>query len=107
MDHLLRETISRRVDCPDTVPAGCAMDEREAVAPSPSNRQVEERETQDAQRAIAQGEATPHGVRSTALLVLSILAVVYTLSLGKEVILPIVEVSPNVGDDGRGQAATA
>ena len=66
------------------------MDEREAVAPSPSNRQVDERETQDAQRAIAQGEATPHGVRSTGLLVLSVLAVVYTLSLGKEVILPIV-----------------
>lgn len=64
--------------------------EQGAVAPSAANAHVEQRRTQEAQKSIAKGTAVPHGVRSVGTLILSLLAVVYTLYLGKEVILPIV-----------------
>ncbi|EIM30388.1 AI-2E family transporter [Microvirga lotononidis] len=63
--------------------------EQQTVAPSQANVQVEARRTREAQEAVASGEAVPKGIRSVGLLVLSVLAVVYTLYFGKEIILPI------------------
>jgi predicted PurR-regulated permease PerM len=63
--------------------------EQQVVAPSPSNARASLQRTEDAQRAVASGEAVPEGVRSIGILLLSILAVTYTLYFGKEIILPI------------------
>jgi predicted PurR-regulated permease PerM len=59
------------------------------VEPSPAARQTEVEQLRGAQHAVAQGEVAPHGIRSVGILVLAILAVIYTLYLGKEVLLPI------------------
>ncbi len=64
--------------------------EQDAVAPSPANRSVEVERTREAQDAVATGSAVPDGVRSWGILILSLLAVVYTLYFGREVILPVV-----------------
>jgi predicted PurR-regulated permease PerM len=59
------------------------------VEPSPTTRQIEVGQLRGAQQAVAEGEAVPHGVRSAGILVLAVLAVIYTLYLGKEILLPI------------------
>jgi predicted PurR-regulated permease PerM len=64
--------------------------ERQIVAPSPADARNSIQRTQEAQEAVAQGDAVPKGVRSVGILILSLLAVVYTLYLGKEIVLPIV-----------------
>ena len=64
--------------------------EQSAVAPSESNARGSAQDERQAQRAVASGAAVPDGVRSVGVLVLAILAVVYSLYFGKEVILPIV-----------------
>ncbi|ACL62727.1 AI-2E family transporter [Methylobacterium nodulans] len=64
--------------------------EQGAVSPSPANACADERDEREAREAVAAGEAVPHGVRSVGILVLSLLAVVYTLYLGRELILPTV-----------------
>ncbi|AWN44016.1 AI-2E family transporter [Methylobacterium durans] len=64
--------------------------EQDAVTPSSANERAAERDERDARGAVAAGEAVPHGVRSVGILVLSLLAVVYTLYIGRELILPIV-----------------
>jgi predicted PurR-regulated permease PerM len=62
-----------------------------AVAPSPAEEeQTNARRTRRAQEVVAAGEAVPHGVRPVSVLVLAVLAVIYTMYLGKEVLLPIV-----------------
>ena len=65
------------------------MREQRSVAPLPAEEQIEVERTQGAQEAVAQGKATPHDVGSAGILVLAILAIVYTLYLGKEILLPI------------------
>jgi predicted PurR-regulated permease PerM len=64
--------------------------EQSTVAPSPANRRMDEQETRGAQVAIARGDAVPEGVRSIGILILTILAVAFTLYFAREVILPIV-----------------
>ena len=63
--------------------------EQRSVVPLPAEEQIEVERTQGAQEAVAQGKATPHDVGSAGILVLAILAIVYTLYLGKEILLPI------------------
>jgi len=63
--------------------------EQRSVAPLPAEEQIEVERTRDAQEAVAQGKATPHDVGSAGILVLAILAIVYTLYLDKEILLPI------------------
>lgn len=64
--------------------------EQDAVAPSPMNRSVASERTREAQEAVATGSAVPEGVRSVGILILTLLAVVYTLYFGKEIVLPVV-----------------
>lgn len=64
--------------------------EQGAVQPSPADGRTEERREREAREAVAKEEAVPRGVRSAGILVLSLLAVVYTLYVGQELILPIV-----------------
>ena len=63
--------------------------EQRSVAPLPAEEQIEVERTRGAQEAVAQGKATPHDVGSAGILVLAVLAIVYTLYLGKEILLPI------------------
>ena len=56
---------------------------------SPTARRVEDEQLRAAQQAVAQGEAVPHGIRSVGILVLAVLALIYTLYFGKEILLPI------------------
>jgi predicted PurR-regulated permease PerM len=63
--------------------------EQRSVVPLPAEEQIEVERTQGAQEAVAQGKATPHDVGSAGILVLAILAIVYTLYLGKEILLAI------------------
>lgn len=64
--------------------------EQGAVQPSPADGGTEERREREARYAVAKGVAVPRGVRSAGILVLSLLAVVYTLYVGQELILPII-----------------
>lgn len=64
--------------------------EQAAVAPSPANDVQDARLTAEAQQAVATGSAIPEGARSIGILILCLLATVYTLYFGKEIILPIV-----------------
>jgi predicted PurR-regulated permease PerM len=64
--------------------------EQGAVQPSVADGRTEERREREAREVVAKGEAVPRGVRSAGILVLSLLAVVYTLYVGQELILPIV-----------------
>ena len=63
--------------------------EQGAVEPSASNAHAAARDRREAERAIAAGAAVPEGVRSIGTLILTILAIVYTLYFGKEVLLPL------------------
>jgi predicted PurR-regulated permease PerM len=58
------------------------------VAPAPGGDRFERRETEEAQEAIARRKL-PGDARSVGILILAVLAIVFTLYLGKEVILPI------------------
>ena len=60
-----------------------------AVAPSSSEQQIEPEQIQSAQEAVASGKATPHDIVSAGILILAVLAIVYTLYFGKEILLPI------------------
>lgn len=64
--------------------------EQDRVAPSPANAHADAREKRDAERAVAEGTAVPEGVRSVGILILTLLAVGYTLYYGREFILPLV-----------------
>jgi predicted PurR-regulated permease PerM len=59
------------------------------VESPPTARRVEDEQLRAAQQAVAQGEAVPHGIRAVGILVLAIIAVIYTLYLSKEILLPI------------------
>ncbi len=59
------------------------------VAPSSTEQQIEPEQIQSAQEAVASGKATPHDIVSAGILVLAVLATVYTLYFGKEILLPI------------------
>jgi predicted PurR-regulated permease PerM len=63
--------------------------EQGGVAPSARNEKSLAAETREARKAVARGEAAPQGVRSWGVLILTILAVVYTLYFAREIILPI------------------
>jgi predicted PurR-regulated permease PerM len=65
------------------------LSEQRSVAPPRTEEQIEVDRTRGAQEAVAQGKATPHDVGSAGILVLAVLAIVYTLYLGKEILLPI------------------
>jgi predicted PurR-regulated permease PerM len=60
-----------------------------AVAPSSTKRQIEPEQIEGSREAIARGKAAPHDIASIGILVLAILAVIYTLYFGKAVLLPI------------------
>ena len=64
--------------------------ELRVVSPSATDRDQEINQTHSAQQAVSGGAATLEAVRSPAVLVLAVLAGVYTLYFGKEIILPIV-----------------
>ena len=61
------------------------MKAQRAVAPSPGEGEIKVKPVRDVQEA----EAEPHSVRSGGILVLAVLAVIYTLYLGKEILLPL------------------
>ena len=60
-----------------------------AVVPSSSEQQVESERIPGAQDAVARGKAAPHDLGSAGILILAVLAIVYTLYFGKEILLPI------------------
>jgi predicted PurR-regulated permease PerM len=60
-----------------------------AVVPSSSEQQVESEGIPGAQDAVARGKAAPHDLGSAGILILAVLAIVYTLYFGKEILLPI------------------
>jgi hypothetical protein len=60
-----------------------------AVAPSSTKQQIEPEQVRSAQQAVAGGKAAPHGIGSVGILILAVLAIVYTLYFGKEILLPI------------------
>jgi predicted PurR-regulated permease PerM len=60
-----------------------------AVVPSSSEQQVESERISGAQDAVARGKAAPHDLGSAGILILAVLATVYTLYFGKEILLPI------------------
>jgi predicted PurR-regulated permease PerM len=60
-----------------------------AVVPSSSEQQVESERIPGAQDAVARGNAAPHDLGSAGILILAVLAIVYTLYFGKEILLPI------------------
>ena len=60
-----------------------------AVSPSPPYDNSL-RDEGPAKEAVASGAAVPRAVRSQGILILAILAVIYTLYFGKEIILPVV-----------------
>ena len=57
--------------------------------PSSSEQQVESERIPGAQDAVARGKAAPHDLGSAGILILAVLATVYTLYFGKEILLPI------------------
>jgi predicted PurR-regulated permease PerM len=59
------------------------------VVPSSSEQQIGPEQIQSAQEAVASGKATPHDIASAGILILAVLAIVYTLYFGKEILLPI------------------
>jgi hypothetical protein len=59
------------------------------VAPSSRKQQIEPERVRSAQEAVAQGKTAPHGIGSADILILAVLAIVYTLYFGKEILLPI------------------
>jgi predicted PurR-regulated permease PerM len=63
--------------------------EQRVVGPLPAEEQIEAQSTQGAQEAVARGKAAPHDLVSAGILVLTVLAIVYTLYFGKEIFLPI------------------
>jgi predicted PurR-regulated permease PerM len=63
--------------------------EQRAVAPPAAEEQIEAERTRGAQEAVARGKAAPHDIASAGILVLTVLAIVYTLYFGKEILLPI------------------
>ena len=64
--------------------------EQGAVEPSLVDGRTDERREREAREVVATGEAVPRGVRSAGILILSLVAVVYTLYVGQELLLPIV-----------------
>ena len=60
-----------------------------AVVPSSSEQQIEPERIRGAQEAVARGNAPPHDIGSAGILILAVLAIVYTLYFGKEILLPI------------------
>jgi hypothetical protein len=60
-----------------------------AVAPSSIKQPIEPEQVRSAQEAVARGKAAPHGIGSAGILILAVLAIVYTLYFGKEILLPI------------------
>lgn len=60
-----------------------------AVVPSSSEQQVESERIPGIQDAVARGKAAPHDLGSAGILILAVLAIVYTLYFGKEILLPI------------------
>jgi predicted PurR-regulated permease PerM len=63
--------------------------EQRAVAPEPAEEKTAAEEECGAQKAVAKGKAVPRDAGSTGVLILAVLAVIYTLYLGKEILLPI------------------
>ena len=59
------------------------------VVPSSAEQQTEPEQIRSAQGAVARGKATPHDIGSVGILILAVLAIVYTLYFGKEILLPI------------------
>ena len=59
------------------------------VVPSSAEQQIEPERIRSAQEAVARGKAAPHGIGSAGILILAVLAIVYTLYFGKEILLPI------------------
>src|SRR2546421_7537269 len=59
------------------------------VAPSSTKQQIEPEQFRSAQEAVARGKGTPHDIGSAGILILAVLAIVYTLYFGKEILLPI------------------
>jgi predicted PurR-regulated permease PerM len=59
------------------------------VVPSSAEQQIEPEQIRSAQGAVARGKATPHDIGSVGILILAVLAIVYTLYFGKEILLPI------------------
>ena len=60
-----------------------------AVAPSSTKQQIEPEQIRSAQEAVARGKTAPHDIVSAGILILAVLAIVYTLYFGKEILLPI------------------
>ena len=65
------------------------MKDWRAVVPSSAEQQIEPERIRSAQEAVARGKATPHDIGSAGILILAVLAIVYTLYFGKEILLPI------------------
>jgi predicted PurR-regulated permease PerM len=59
------------------------------VVPSSTEQQTKPERIESAQKTVARGKAAPHDIASTGILVLAVLAVIYTLYFGKEILLPI------------------
>jgi hypothetical protein len=60
-----------------------------AVVPSSPEQQIAPERIRGAQEAVARGNALPHDIGSAGILILGLLAIVYTLYFGKETLLPI------------------
>src|SRR4051812_45411253 len=82
--HPARRAIMVRLGCKEV-----QVKTHRTAESSPTPRRVEVEQLRAAQQAVAQGEAVPHGIRSIGMLVLAVLAVIYTLYFGKEILLPI------------------
>ena len=65
------------------------MKDWRAVVPSSPEQQIEPERIRGAQEAVARGNALPHDIGSAGILILAVLAIVYTLYFGKEILLPI------------------
>ena len=59
------------------------------VVPSSAEQQIEPERIRGAQEAVARGKAAPHDLGSAGILILAVLAIVFTLYFGKEILLPI------------------
>ena len=66
------------------------LKEQDAVAPSARNRQIESEEIEGAREAVAEGKPLPRDPRSAALVILTGLAVMYTLYFARELFLPVI-----------------
>jgi predicted PurR-regulated permease PerM len=64
--------------------------EQAAVAPSRANAEDVSEETESARAAVETGAAVPHGVRSVSLLVLAVLASIFTLFFARDIVLPLI-----------------